>query len=436
MRIDFLTYGPPLFISSLLFNILVFHYIGMLFEYKPIKPRFLYILCIATSALVPLYILLPDTIPGLIKMIIGLSTIVLPAFFYSAAFGKFNLKMLYVGAAAFALIENGNNILRRALPAGKEKTRYIVVYLMFAIIFMILLVLIKKMNWAPVIKSSIKLVSWKLYVLILIFLILMSLFFKCVMTDGMEDKASYMSLPVIFMWIFIIARIMKISASERAQKESTALLENQFNDYVEHCNDVVRLNDEMRAFRHDMKNHLICLSSLIEENEISRANEYIKNMESMTESVKKKYDTGNVIADALLSKKSEKAKDVNTKIVFNGVVPTMGIDNPDLCIIMANAVDNAIEACAKDENSSEKAINIDSNFRQGYFLLKVSNPIFDKVDIKNGNQVRTSKKDTALHGFGVANIVKTVKKYNGNTELSANNGLFTLDVSLQLKPNA
>lgn len=433
---DFLPYGPPLFVSSLLFNIMVFRCIGIVFECKPVKNRLLYILCIVVSAAVPLTTLMSfQSLPGIIKLILGLGVFLFPALCYSAAFRQLSLRMFYVGAAVFAVTENGNNILRKVIPSDKERIRNIVVYLILAVALAVTLAVMNRKNWVPVIKSGIKLVSRKMYVVILIYLMLMSIFFKFVMTHGQEYKASFMAVPVIFMWIFIIARIMKISASERAQKESTALLENQFNDYVEHCKDIVRLNDEMRSFRHDMKNHLMCIDSFIEGNETERAIEYIRNIEGMTASVRKKYDTGNFIADSLLSKKCEKAKEINTKIVFDGIVPTNGIANVDLCIIMANAVDNAIEACAKDTSGEEKIININSNFRQGYFFLKITNPVFDKVEIKNGNKVRTSKRDTALHGFGVANIVKTVNKYGGTTDLSAENGTFTLNVSLQLKNN-
>ena len=75
-----------------------------------------------------------------------------------------------------------------------------------------------------------------------------------------------------------------------------------------------------------------------------------------------------------------------------------------------------------------------SDFQQGYFCLKITNPVFEKVDILNGNQVRTSKADKEMHGFGVANIVKTAKEHGGDVELSVNGENFTLDVSLWLNP--
>ena len=84
--------------------------------------------------------------------------------------------------------------------------------------------------------------------------------------------------------------------------------------------------------------------------------------------------------------------------------------------------------------SDEKEIAVHSDFRQGYFTLRITNPVFEKVEIRSHNQVETSKADKGMHGFGVANIVRTAKKYGGDAALSAENGIFTLEVGLWLNP--
>ena len=137
--------------------------------------------------------------------------------------------------------------------------------------------------------------------------------------------------------------------------------------------------------------------------------------------------------DALLNDKNEKAAQYQTQILFSGYAPTIGITNADLCTILANAVDNAIEACAKDGSGQPKEISIQSDFQQGYFFMKITNPVFERVEIHNGNQVRTTKANPSMHGFGVANIVRTAQKYDGDAALSADDACFTLEVNLWLK---
>lgn len=99
---------------------------------------------------------------------------------------------------------------------------------------------------------------------------------------------------------------------------------------------------------------------------------------------------------------------------------------------MANSIDNAIEACAKDNSNNEKVIDVESDFRQGYFFFKISNPIFEEVVFKDKNKLVTSKKDKNHHGIGVANIMRVVSKYNGNTEIRIEDQHFILDINLML----
>ena len=133
--------------------------------------------------------------------------------------------------------------------------------------------------------------------------------------------------------------------------------------------------------------------------------------------------------DSLLDDKADRAAEFSAEIVFNGIVPTIGISNADICIIFSNALDNAIEACAKRGGG---VINIKSDFRQGLFFLEISNPVPDDMKIKDVKRLSTSKGEKKLHGFGMLNIHKTAKKYNGNSSASAENGIFCLNVELQL----
>ena len=55
------------------------------------------------------------------------------------------------------------------------------------------------------------------------------------------------------------------------------------------------------------------------------------------------------------------------------------------------------------------------------------------MSIKSNNTIATSKSDKEHHGFGVSNILRTVRKYDGEAEMSADSGKFTLDIQLMLR---
>ena len=178
---------------------------------------------------------------------------------------------------------------------------------------------------------------------------------------------------------------------------------------------------------------MLCLRGFISANRIDDAVEYMNEMIDMASSTNKQYNTGNIIIDALLNDKNEKAAEVNSKLEYTGNVPNTGITNADLCIIMANAIDNAIEACGKDSSDDTKIIQIESKMKQGYFFFKISNPIFEEIVINEKKKIMTSKKDKEHHGLGISNILNAVKRYDGEAEISTENEQFVLDIQLLLK---
>lgn len=147
---------------------------------------------------------------------------------------------------------------------------------------------------------------------------------------------------------------------------------------------------------------------------------------------KNRYHTGNVIIDALLDDKSENAEKAGATIAFEGSVPSSGISNADLCIIIANAVDNAVEACAADESPAEKEIRLNSVVRQGYLFFSITNPVCKPVTVKGKNSIATSKSDREHHGYGISNIVRTAEKYEGEVDITVQDSIFRLEVQVHL----
>jgi sensor histidine kinase regulating citrate/malate metabolism len=240
-------------------------------------------------------------------------------------------------------------------------------------------------------------------------------------------------LPSMAGLIVFAVSIIKISISEAEKRTTIDMLSKQVENEIKYYEKINTIYGEFRSFRHDFKNHLICLRSLIDAEEKNKAMEYIDDIEALSSVEKKQYNTGNIIIDALMNDKNDRAATVNTKIVFSGMVPTAGISNVDLCIIMANAIDNAIEACGKDTSEKPKEIKVNADFKQGYFFFTITNPIFETVEIKSNKTIATSKSDKDHHGFGVSNILRVVQKYDGEADLSADDKQFTLDLNLVLR---
>ena len=240
-------------------------------------------------------------------------------------------------------------------------------------------------------------------------------------------KLTFFTIPLIF------GLVLKISITSKINEETSIMLENQLKNQVEYYEKINNIYSEFRSFRHDYKNHVLCLRNLIADNCMDEAVEYIDELTKNVDNKQKYYDTGNNMINALLTDKSEKAAANNISISFNGFIPSSGIKNIDLCTIFANAVDNAIEACMKDNSDAKKEITIESKIHKCYYFLIIQNPIFNGVIKDENGNILTSKSDKEHHGFGVSNIKNTVKKYDGHTDIEDNDNIFKLSIDLLLK---
>lgn len=350
---------------------------------------------------------------------------------FSFVYRKMSYKLLYFFLISINIPQIYQNLLTPCI--SNSVISNIIAFTISLIILSVLLIYIKRKNKELFISQLIDSLPKKLYVISLMLIFIASFF---TMLQNKQGYGQLKSLMMLLSMIGVIAAAISfvlIGISESEKRAKVTILANQIENQVEYYEKIERIYGEFRSFRHDFKNHILCLRSLIASNNIDRAVDYLNDIEKMSSVEKKQFNTGNIIIDALMNDKSEKAKKANTAITFRGYVPTIGISNADLCVIIANAVDNAIEACAKDTGDSQKTISIESDFKQGYFFFKISNPIFDEVNIKGKNKLVTSKKDKQNHGFGVANIMNTVEKYDGSADISTENDTFVLDIQLLLK---
>ena len=141
--------------------------------------------------------------------------------------------------------------------------------------------------------------------------------------------------------------------------------------------------------------------------------------------------TGNKIADIILSEKNKKAEEHNCSISFLGEISEM-IPSKDICIILSNSLDNAIEACAKNPSNTSTVIKVKASFIHSMQLIEIRNPIFDSIWIENKN-VATSKTDKRHHGFGLYSIKRITEEYDGMFDIHIDKGNFVLEMGLNLQ---
>lgn len=99
----------------------------------------------------------------------------------------------------------------------------------------------------------------------------------------------------------------------------------------------------------------------------------------------------------------------------------------DLCIIIANLLENAMEYC--QQASSHLTVTLAFRTYQSHLIIHCENPIEESIDIEHLGTF-TSKSDTKHHGFGIQNIKDIVTHYNGTINFDSTNHIFIVDIIL------
>lgn len=221
-----------------------------------------------------------------------------------------------------------------------------------------------------------------------------------------------------------IAADAEIKRKNDIYKQSIDIYKREMEEREEH-------NEKLRRFRHDIKNHLIAIEKLALSKEYVRLRDYIHQLTDEKGVLQVTTISGNALIDGLLADKFDVARKYEIAVEYHIEIPTkLPFDDADLCIIVGNALDNAIDG-TKDIEGAKK-IEISMGVKQGNFLLKVKNT-FNLELIKfdnNGKRLRTSKTDKSNHGMGIGLIEETALKYNGLMEITMNENIFCLSVLL------
>lgn len=172
--------------------------------------------------------------------------------------------------------------------------------------------------------------------------------------------------------------------------------------------------DSVRRIRHDLKNHLTVIRSMVSDGNNEGAEHYIDRILDQTASSSVHFRTGNRLLDTLLEEKLGNVRDNSIQLsVIVDFRQGDFIDDFDLCVIMGNALDNAIEACMKVEDAAGRFIDITGGARSNQLIVVFSNSCNTEFR-KAGVKFLTTKADIDNHGFGIDNIINSVEKYGGS----------------------
>lgn len=191
--------------------------------------------------------------------------------------------------------------------------------------------------------------------------------------------------------------------------------------------------EEMHQIRHEIKNHLAYIKALADNGEYQKMREYLATVSGETEALFRFVECGNDVVNAVINHAIKQADSCGVGIAPQIIVPPeMPYRETELCSLLSNLMDNAIEA-ASESGQEAPVVAVSIRPQQDYLLIRVTNPVNDSVSARRRLTLRTTKEQPWAHGYGTKIIRNVAQRNQGSVKFDIKDGQFIADVMLYLE---
>ena len=195
-----------------------------------------------------------------------------------------------------------------------------------------------------------------------------------------------------------------------------------------HYRETETMYQEMRGWRHDFRNHLQLLKSYAQKGDLNAVQAYLAELEQDLSRVDPAVKTGNTMADAILNSKISLARSKGVPVRADARIPVkLSISDLDLCVILGNLFDNAIEASVKLPES-QRLIRLYMDMKGSQLYISFTNLAPGGKREKVGGRFSSTK--GAGHGFGLFRMDSVVERLGGYLTRASEAGAFTTEILL------
>jgi len=217
------------------------------------------------------------------------------------------------------------------------------------------------------------------------------------------------------------------------EENEKQLLVQQNEAYQRQFELIQQSQQNIRTIRHDMKNHMMTLNSLIAIGDRQELFDYMKKINANIESETAHVNTGNHYVDSILNYKIEEAIRAGVQVHVEIHIPDkLNIQAFDLNVIIGNLMDNAIEGSREVE---DKKITFEMVLDRSMLFIKVRNHFSGILNKKKGEFI-TTKGSQKLRGIGLRSVQSAVAIYDGTMDVETEDGLFTVTILLYNQSNS
>lgn len=212
--------------------------------------------------------------------------------------------------------------------------------------------------------------------------------------------------------INIVSYFLLEKAIESAgERERQKIMEKQLIYQEKKYEQVSRNFKTLNSIIHDTNKHFIYIAECAAKGDVKEIRNYAMKASHTIDSSYRRINTGFLPVDALLSNAIDEGAqvgiDIRTDIRINSDM--ISIPNYDLCVVLGNLLDNAVEACEKVTDTENRKISVIIATEEGKLLINVNNT----AERKMNDELKSDKGDNINHGYGLNNVKDIAEKYYG-----------------------
>lgn len=228
-----------------------------------------------------------------------------------------------------------------------------------------------------------------------------------------------------------LAFVLRSSAENETRLRLEQTQENLHLQVTQATREIASLRESERrasTYRHDLRHHMQYLAGCIENGRTEQAQAYIREVCAEIESQKVRVFCENETVNLILSSFAGRAEESGVPLRVRAEVPHfIPVAETDLCVLLSNALENALHACQRLRQAGQPCdIELVVYEKSGKFFLQVTNTCPPSVTFEKGLPVTREPG----HGIGVRSICSIAERYNGMYSFSEKDGRFVLRVSL------
>ena len=254
----------------------------------------------------------------------------------------------------------------------------------------------------------------------IVILLYLGILFLGVYYDGFI--AGGIAALIFILLEYLLQRIMK------REEDKTIIYQN--NQMKQQMDEIENIYMTMRGWRHDYHNHLQSLKGFLSLNKVDQMKNYLNELETDLDSIDTLYHSGNLQLDSILNAKLAIAEKGQIRIHCDASIPPqLHVSDLDLCVILGNLLDNAIESCRKIKDPDERFIRVYIGILKKQLYISITNATSETVKQRTDHYFTTKRGD---HGHGLKRVDQVVKKYDGYLNRQNEPGVFATEIVLPL----